>query len=256
MQEYELGEMKQANTVLFFVNDKRVQDDLKREKEKKEGGRKSRCLKVVGKYLQEKQVPGGTRLRDAADGELNKGVLRFKAKFDNPKEGSPWVWELVLTSTCPSSVQEAVVDMDQDGGCAGLQIRRPSQRLGPLAAELEGMLYPQRAADRVEWKGKAKGKGKGKGKGQGKGKGKDKDVDMVPPAMAPPGGVPPVAAGTGTAAASSASGLGVVAPAAAAAAAPAAAAAEVQTYAEGAGVRTERSRSPSGPRAEMAGSTH
>ena len=59
-QEYELNELKQASTVLFFVNDKRVQDDLKREKEKKEGGRKTRCLKVVGKYLQEKQVPGGT----------------------------------------------------------------------------------------------------------------------------------------------------------------------------------------------------
>ena len=59
LQEYELAELKQASTVLFLVHDPRVQGDLAREKEKKEGGRKTRCLRVLATYLQLKSVPGG-----------------------------------------------------------------------------------------------------------------------------------------------------------------------------------------------------
>ena len=258
MQEYELSELRQANTLLFLVHDVRLQADLKREKDKKEGGRKTRCLGELAAYLKSKDVPGGTRLKDASDLEVNKGVLRFKSPHQDAKAGVPWAWELVLTSTCCRSIQEAVSDMDQDGGCAGVTVKRPSQRLGPMAIELESLLYPQRAADRVEWKGK-KGKGKGKGKDKGKGKNKDKgqDVDMggvvnqAPPVMAPPGGEPPVV----TAAAGPAAAAPTAAPAAAAGSAGAAsgsavapAAAATAAASTPTGSRLERSRSPSGPR--------
>jgi hypothetical protein len=127
LQEYELAELKQASTVLFLVHDPRVQGDLAREKEKKEGGRKTRCLRVLATYLQLKSVPGGTRLRDASDVELNKGVLRFKSPHQSSKEGTPWAWELVLTSTCVRSM----VTSNRTEGVLESQRSAPPSALAP-----------------------------------------------------------------------------------------------------------------------------
>ena len=85
MQEYELSELRQASTLLFLVHDVSLQADLKREKDKKEGGRKTRCLGKLAAYLKSKNVPGGTRLEDASDLEVNKGVLRFKSPHQDQK---------------------------------------------------------------------------------------------------------------------------------------------------------------------------
>jgi hypothetical protein len=253
VHEYQLAEVLSALSLSFKVRDDTLKNNLVIEVEKDEGRRKVRCLEVMALYLGTKGVAGSGRFGVASGDDLNAGVVRFKPKFAKPMQGKWWEWTLVLSSSCPRDLREALSDMELEGGCAGVEIRRPFARIGAIAADVERILYPQRAADREANKGKGKGKGSGRGngngggrgkgdgggRGKGKGKGQFADVDMggadvaaaaaggaAPPAMQPPAGP---------------------APAGPALAGPAGPAPASYTGNVG-GDDRERSRSPSGPR--------
>jgi hypothetical protein len=74
-------------------------------------------------------------------------------------------------------MRTTIADLAADGGNAQVLVRRPSVQHGPLARQLEAMLYPNDG----DGKGKGKGKKKGKGKpSKGKGKTKDAEAEMHP----------------------------------------------------------------------------
>jgi hypothetical protein len=125
---------------------------------------------VTAAYLNLKEVTGSGRLGTATETEINEGVVRFKPKFATPLDGRWWEWQLVLLNTCPRVLKEATSDMELEGGCAGVGIRRPPASLGAIAAELERILHPQGADAREQRKGKGRGAGRGQGQGDGRGR--------------------------------------------------------------------------------------
>ena len=204
--ETNLNQVKQCVEVDFLLHDEGLKQSVL-DTADEGAGRRMKVFQLVTARLKADGVPGGTRLDSTSEEHLWDSLLRFKSRFDLPKEGAPWKFTLALSMGASNNFREAIADLVASGGNDRIQIRRPQSFLGPAVAELASTVLGKSKAAKGKGKGKAKGKEGGKSKkgsegqvqgkggkggkgGRGKGKGKAKNQVPPPPEFSVPPGAP------------------------------------------------------------------
>ena len=192
---------KQEVELDFLLGDEKLKQEMVDALAADSGSTPKRVVafKVVTARLVADEVPGARRLAAESEQNLTDGILRFKSRHFEPREGKPWVFSLAPGLGVTQNFREALADLAACGGNERLKVRRPLLHWGPAVSTLAQSVLGK---DKSKKGGKEGSKGKGKGgkdkgkKGRGKGKGKEKTAatnNAVPPAAAfvPPAAPPP-----------------------------------------------------------------